>query len=39
MTNIYENNGKYTVAINGIVIGHNLTRAEALKRVEDYDFE
>lgn len=39
MAHIYENNGRYTVSVGGIVIGYNLSRAEALKRLEDYDFD
>lgn len=39
MARIYENNGKFTVVIDGFVVGHNLTRKEAKKRVEDYDFD
>jgi hypothetical protein len=39
MANIYLKNGKYTVVVGGIVIGHNLTQAQALRRLEEYDFE
>jgi hypothetical protein len=39
MAHIYENQGKYTVVVDGIVIGHNLSRKEALRKVEDYDFD
>ena len=39
MSNIYLKNGKYTVVVDGIVIGRNLTQAQALQRLEDYDFE
>jgi hypothetical protein len=39
MAHIYENQGKYTVVVGGIVIGHNLSRKAALRKVEDYDFD
>ena len=39
MVHIYNKGGKYTVVVSGIVIGHNLTKAEAMRRVEAYDLE
>ena len=37
MTQIFKTQGKYTVVVDGLVIGHNLTRKEAMRKVEDYD--
>lgn len=39
MVHIYNNSGKYTVVVSGIVIGHNLTKKEALAKAEEYDLD
>ena len=39
MTQIFKTEGKYTVVVDGLVIGHNLTRKEAMQKVEAYDFD
>ena len=39
MTQIFKTQGKYTVVVDGLVIGHNLTRKEAMQKVEAYDFD
>jgi hypothetical protein len=33
------NRGGYTVSVGGIVIAHNVTLAEARRRLEEYDFD
>lgn len=38
MAHIYNRNGSFTVVIDGIVVGHNLTQQEALKRLDEWDF-
>ena len=38
MGHIYNKSGSYTVVGGGIVIAHNVTKQEALKKVEEYDF-
>lgn len=39
MVHIYNNSGKYTVVVSGIVVGHNLTKEQAMRKVEEYDFD
>jgi hypothetical protein len=38
MVHIYNKSGSYTVVVGGIVIAHNVTKQEALKKAEEYDF-
>ena len=37
MVHIYNKSGSYTVVVGGIVIAHNVTKKEALKKAEEYD--
>lgn len=39
MAQIFRNSGGYTVSVGGVVIAHNVSRTEALKRLEEYDFD
>lgn len=39
MAQLIYNYGKFTVVVDGLVIGHNLSRKDALKLLEDYDFD
>lgn len=37
MINLYEQNGRWMVTVDGLVIGQNLSRAEASKLAQSYD--